>query len=228
MVVTGGSAGIGDAIVEAAQRLGARVGVIDLAASQRADAYVKADISDPSEATEAVTILATRLGGVSVLVNNAGIATAGSFVDLSDEQWRRTLAVNLDGVFHCSRAALPFLREASNGSIVNVGSIAGRSYSRTASVAYAASKGGVVAFTRQLAVELARESVRVNCVCPGLVDTQIMAQNTSPEQLAGLMETIPLGRLAAPIEVAAAVCFLASHAASYLTGTVIDVTGGLA
>jgi 3-oxoacyl-[acyl-carrier protein] reductase len=107
-------------------------------------------------------------------------------------------------------------------------SVAARSFSRTASVAYAASKGGVVALTRQLAHELATEGLRVNCVCPGLVDTAVMGRNVSPQRLAELVQTIPLGRLASPAEVAAVVCFLGSAAAGYLTGTVVDVNGGMA
>lgn len=227
LIVTGGSAGIGDAIVALAKSLGARVGVLDMVPSPRADAHAVADVSDAQEVADAVQGLAGDLGGISVLVNNAGIATPGAFDELSEQQWRHTLAVNLDGTFHCSRAALPHLRQAPGGAIVNIASIAGRSYSRTASVAYAASKGGVIAFTRQLAYELAAERIRVNCVCPGLVDTRIMARNTDPQRLSELVSTIPLGRLAAPADVAGTVCFLASAAAAYLTGAVIDVTGGL-
>lgn len=226
-IVTGGSAGIGDAIVHIARERGARVGVIDKTPSANADVHVTADVSRTDEVTEAVEQIAGELGGISILVNNAGVAPAAAFEELSEKQWRQTLAVNLDGAFHCSRAALPYLRESTSATIVNVASIAGRSYSRTASVAYAASKGGVIAFTRQLAFELAAEDLRVNCVCPGLVDTEIMTRNTSPERLRELMATIPLQRLASPTEIAEVVCFLASPGATYMTGTVIDVTGGL-
>lgn len=226
-IVTGGSAGIGDAIVHVARERGARVGVIDKTPSANADVHVAADVSRTDEVTEAVEQIAGELGGISILVNNAGVAPAAAFEELSEQQWRQTLAVNLDGAFHCSRAALPYLRASTSGTIVNVASIAGRSYSRTASVAYAASKGGVIAFTRQLAFELASEDLRVNCVCPGLVDTEIMTRNTSPERLRELMATIPLQRLASPTEIAEVVCFLASPGATYMTGTVIDVTGGL-
>ncbi len=229
MLVTGGASGIGAATVEMARELGARVGVVDLSpsTSPSADISVNADISSVDEATEAVGQIHNRLGGLDVLVNNAGIAPTGVFEELTERQWHQTLAVNLDGLFYCTRAAIPLLRKAPAGVIVNMASIAGRSRSRTASVAYATSKGGVIALTRQLAFELASEGIRVNCVCPGLVDTQIMSQNVTAKRLQELVATIPLGRLGSPSEVAALVCFLSSGASSYLTGTIVDINGGL-
>jgi 2-keto-3-deoxy-L-fuconate dehydrogenase len=229
MLVTGGSAGIGAAIVSTARRLGARVGVVDLRAPEEPGIpYAEADVSSWTEASTAVAEVATELNGLDVLVNNAGIAPAGRFEDISEERWRETLGVNLDGAFFCTRASLPHLRDSTAPAVVNMASVAARSFSRTASVAYAASKGGVVALTRQLAHELATEGLRVNCVCPGLVDTAVMGRNVSPQRLAELVQTIPLGRLASPAEVAAVVCFLGSAAAGYLTGTVVDVNGGMA
>jgi len=228
VVVTGGSAGIGSAIVDAARDLGARVAVIDIDDAPAADEYLRADVGSPDEAADAVGEAASRLGGLDVLVNNAGIAPAGALEEITPTQWRQTMSVNLDGVFFCTQAAVPHMARASGGAVVNMASIAGRSFSRTASAAYAASKGGVVALTRQLGYELASTGIRVSCVCPGLVDTGIMARNTSPRRLSELVATIPLGRLARPDEVAAVVCFLASDAASYMTGSVVDITGGLA
>lgn len=228
MVVTGGSSGIGAAIVALAGDLGARVGVVDVRPPAGRDvAHAEADVSSAGAAHEAVEEVCRALGGVDVLVNNAGIAPAARFEEITDEQWRQTLGVNLDGAFFCTRAALPHLRTSAAGAVVNMASVAGRSHSRTATVAYAASKGGLIAMTRQLAHELAIEGVRVNCVCPGLVDTAIMSRNVSPERLAELVGTIPLGRLASPAQVAAVVCFLSSAAAAYLTGAVVDVNGGL-
>lgn len=228
VIVTGGASGIGHSIVQLSQALGARVGVIDTSPAPSADFNVQADVGSSTEANSAVSQLAADLGGLDILVNNAGIAVPGSFENIADTEWRRTMSVNVDGVFHCTRAAVPHLRREPAGSIVNMASIAGRSYSRTASVAYAASKGAVVALTRQLAHELAHDGIRVNCVCPGLVDTDIMTRNTSPDRLANLVAGIPMGRMAAPTEVANVVCFLGSSASSYVTGSVVDVTGGLA
>lgn len=229
VLVTGGSTGIGAAVVDMAHRLGARVGVVDLLTPNGIGAsYARADVSSSAEVRAAVAQVATELGGLDVLVNNAGIAPAERFEDISDERWRQTIGVNLDGAFFSGQAALPWLLESPAPAVVNMSSVAGRTYSRTASVAYAASKGGLVAMTRQLAHELASHRVRVNCVCPGLVDTSIMSRNVSPKRLAELVQSIPLGRLATPAEVAAVVCFLASPAAGYLTGAVVDVNGGLA
>lgn len=227
VVVTGGAGGIGAAVTAAARELGARVGVLDLRPPTVDVPHVEADVGSPEDAERAVTLLAREIGGVDVLVNNAGVAPNTPFAETTAERWRHTMAINLDSAFHCTRAALPFLRGSARGAVVNMASIAGRSHSRTAGVAYAASKGGVIAFSRQLGHELAAERIRVNCVCPGLVDTGIMARNVTPERLAELVASIPLGRLADPAEIAALVCFLASPAASYLTGAVIDVTGGL-
>jgi len=178
-LVTGGSAGIGLEIVDLMRRLGSRVGVIDIAPAPTADAYARADVSNPAETRDAVRRLAGDLGGVDVLVNNAGIAPPGDFERLSEEEWQRTVGINLGGVFHCTQTSLPYLQDSGSAAVVNIDSIAGRSYSRTASAAYAASKGGVIAMTRQLAFELAGDGIRVNCVCPGLVDTGVMAQRRS-------------------------------------------------
>jgi NAD(P)-dependent dehydrogenase (short-subunit alcohol dehydrogenase family) len=229
MLVTGGSTGIGAAIVSTAQELGARVGVLDMKPpSDPSVVYAEADVGSGEAVAAAVERLVRELGTIDTLVNNAGIAPSGKFEDITESQWRHTQAVNVDGSFHSTRAALPYIMSSDAGAVVNMASIAGRSHSRTANVAYATSKGAVIAMTRQLAFELAGRGVRVNCVCPGLVDTAIMSRNVSPERLDELVAGIPLGRLAAPREVAALVCFLGSQAASYLTGAVVDVTGGLA
>ncbi|WP_160148794.1 SDR family NAD(P)-dependent oxidoreductase [Amycolatopsis alkalitolerans] len=227
MVVTGGSRGIGEAVVRLAREAGARVAVLDLTPSSAGDCFVECDVTDTEAVNAAFNEVRRTLGPVDSLVNNAGIAPPGRFEQLTDASWEATLAVDLTGVFRCVRSALPQLRERGRGSVINVGSIAGRHRSFTASAAYAAAKGGVIALTRQLAHEFAAEGVRVNCVCPGLVATDIIRRNVTEEQRAQLAAAIPLRRLARPDEVATTICFLATDAASYVTGAVLDVNGGL-
>lgn len=230
MVVTGGARGIGAAVVRMARGRGARVAVLDVQAAPgdlEVDCYARCDVSRADDVRDAFAAVRRTLGPVDTLVNNAGVAPPGGFDDLTEEAWNWTLAINLTGVFLCTRQALPDLRASGRGSVTNMGSIAGRHRSFTASAAYAAAKGGVIAFTRQLAHELAADAVRVNCVCPGLVDTEIIRHNVPESERAALARAVPLGRLATVEEVAAVTCFLASEAASYLTGAVIDVNGGL-
>lgn len=227
MVVTGGARGIGEAVVRLAREMGARTAALDLAPAAFADCSVECDVTSAAAVAAAFDEVRRTIGPVDALVNNAGIAPPGRLEDLSPELWDTTLAVDLTSVFHCVRAALPHLRERGGGTITNVGSIAGRHRSFTASAAYAAAKGGVIALTRQLAHEFATEGVRVNCVCPGLVGTDIIRRNVTDEQRAALAATIPLGRLAEPAEVASTICFLATDAASYVTGAIFDVNGGL-
>src|SRR5699024_3011772 len=143
MLVTGGSSGIGAAVVASAERLGARVGVVDLTKPAAVENYALADISSASKSRDAVEDVCRQLGGLDVLVNNAGVAPSEEFESLSDVRWRQTIAVNLDGVFRCTQSALPYLKDSRQASIVNLGSVAGRSRSRTAGVAYAATKGAV-------------------------------------------------------------------------------------
>lgn len=227
VVVTGGAQGIGAAVVRSARQQGARVAALDLVPAAGADLYVECDVASARSVSAAFSEVRRSCGPVSVLVNNAGIAPAGRFEEFTEEQWNQVLAVDLTSVFHCVRSALPQLREAGGGSIVNVGSIAGQHRSFTASAAYAAAKGGVIALTRQLAHELAPEGIRVNCACPGLVSTGIIRRNVTDDQQASLASRIPLSRLAEPEEVASVICFLASAAASYMTGAIVDVNGGL-
>jgi NAD(P)-dependent dehydrogenase (short-subunit alcohol dehydrogenase family) len=227
MVVTGGAQGIGAAVARLARQQGAHVAVLDLAPAPDADRYVECDVASARSVRSALAEVRKSFGPVSVLVNNAGIAPAGRFEEFTEEQWNQVLAVDLTSVFHCTQSALPQLRESGGGSVVNVGSIAGRHRSFTASAAYAAAKGGVIALTRQLAHELAPDGVRVNCACPGLVGTGIIRRNVTDEQRVALASQIPLSRLARPEEVASVICFLASDAASYVTGAIVDVNGGL-
>lgn len=226
-VVTGGANGIGAAVVRHARKHGARVGVLDLESAPDADCSVRCDVSRGDDVRSALAEVESALGPPSILVNNAGVAHAGRFEDLTEVEWNRTVAVNLNSVFLCTQLALPRLRSGADAAVVNVASIAGRQRSHTANAAYAAAKGGVIAFTRQIAHELAGDGIRVNCVCPGLVDTDIIRRNVRPPDLPALVAGIPLGRLGDADEIAATICFLASSSASYVTGAVLDVNGGL-
>ncbi|MFP5372548.1 MAG: SDR family NAD(P)-dependent oxidoreductase, partial [Actinomycetes bacterium] len=165
-------------------------------------------------------------GRIDVLVNNAGWDKAAAFVDSDPEDWDRVVQINLYGVLHTSKAVLPVMAEQGSGSVVNLGSDAGRVGSSGEAV-YAAAKGGVIAFTKACAREMARHQVNVNVVCPGPTDTALFASMGGPGLREALTKAIPFRRLAQPADVANAVAFLASDEASYITGQTLSVSGGL-
>jgi NAD(P)-dependent dehydrogenase (short-subunit alcohol dehydrogenase family) len=184
--------------------------------------FVETDVSDPDEAAAAVAAAVDAHGGLDVLVNNAGVQVPGDSQSLTLEEWDRSLAVDLDGVFYCSKAAIPHLR-AVEGAIVNVGSV--RGLEGGGGPAYAAAKGGVVNLTRDLAVELGEANVRVNCVTPGYVKTPLQDYLTDEEVAASREHTL-LPRLGLPEDVGDAAVFLASDEASFVTGVQLPVDGG--
>jgi NAD(P)-dependent dehydrogenase (short-subunit alcohol dehydrogenase family) len=240
VLVTGGTRGIGRSAVEAFLDAGARVAVNGRSADSTARAV--AELGDPERVVAAPGDVATAsvceaivaaaiegLGGLDVLVNNAGIGVDARIEDTDEAFWDATLDTNLKGTFFCSRAALEALR-ATRGNIVNISSDAGLVGSQTL-VAYCASKGGVVNMTRAMAVELA-PLVRVNCVCPGYVDTDMVrrdgidkADDPAAEEQA-LIDFAPLKRIATPEEIAAVILFLASHEARFMTGAAVPIDGG--
>ncbi|HEX3827688.1 MAG TPA: SDR family oxidoreductase [Sporichthyaceae bacterium] len=236
-LVTGAARGIGAAIAEALAAGGATTVVTDLdeAGAMAAAAAIgppslgmRLDITDPGCVRDVLAQVRDRFGGLDILVNNAGWDKAGPFVDSTPEEWDRIIAINLMGPIRVIHAALPLLTARGRASIVNIGSDAGRVGSSGEAV-YSAAKGGVIAFTKTLARELARYNVNVNCVCPGPTDTALFAEvvGENPKLRDGLIRAIPLRRLAEPAEVAATVAFLASDAAAYLTGQTVSVSGGL-
>jgi 3-oxoacyl-[acyl-carrier protein] reductase len=235
-LVTGGTRGIGRAIVVALVADGAKVtftGTNDEAAAEtirlagRSEAcrYVKADVADATAVKAAVEAAVAHGGGLDVLVNNAGITRDNLLMRMSDEEWDRVLDVNLRGVFLTTRAATRVLMRSKRGRIVNITSVVGL-MGNAGQANYAASKGGVIAFTKAVARELAGRAVTCNAVAPGYITTDMTA--ALPAAAAeGLQKQIPLGRLGSAEDVAGVVRFLASPAAGYVTGQVICVDGGM-
>lgn len=233
-IVTGGSSGIGAAVVARLLDDGARVAVLDrdtAGADPRALA-VAADVGDDDSVRRAVEAAASEWGGLDTVVNNAGIGALGTIESNSDDEWHRVWDVNVVGLVRVSRAALPYLREAGAGSIVNIASIAA-STGLPDRALYTATKGAVLALTRAMAADHVREGIRVNCIDPGTADTpwvqRLLAAAAEPvAERAALEARQPHGRLVTPEEIAGAVAYLVDPRAASTTGAVIAVDGGVA
>lgn len=236
-LVTGAARGIGRATALAFAAAGANIVAGDLTAPDDTASAAKAlgakclavaaDVSNGAQ-VQAMTAAAIReFGGLDVLVTNAGIGFPDPILEITEQNWDRVLAVNLKGAFLCIQAALPALLERRAGSIVLLSSIAGRRFSLLSGAHYTCSKYGVIGLTRHLAGELAGTGVRVNCICPGPVETDLLTGVATPEQRAGLAERTPLRRVAAPEDIAEVVCFLAGPGARHMHGAIVDVNGGL-
>jgi 2-hydroxycyclohexanecarboxyl-CoA dehydrogenase len=238
-LVTGGASGIGAATARRLAAEGARVAIADLdlagardVAGELDGAAVEMDVADAGSARAGAAAAADAVGPLEIVVNNAGTDRFGWFTDTDEEMWDVVLGVNLRGVLAVTHAVLPSMHERGGGSIVNVASEAGRVGSQ-GSAAYSAAKAGVIGFTKAIARESARFGVRCNAVAPGPIDTPLL--NSAPEQLGdlgarlrqGMIDATAVRRIGQPEEVAAAIAFLASDDASYVTGQTLNVSGGL-
>jgi len=236
-LITGGASGMGAATAREFRAAGGQVVIVDLndrLAAQVADEIeagppVIGDVSAPGFCSRAVETTLKRHGRLDVLVNAAGIIVRADALNTSDEQWQRVMDVNVNGVFFMSRAAVGAMKPQGGGAIINFGSIWG-GVGAAGVVAYCASKGAVHQITRAMALDHVEDGIRVNAVCPGEVNTPMLASERSepvtPELMQELADSVPMGRLAEPVEIARVVLFLASDAASYMTGAMVNVDAG--
>ncbi|WP_153502623.1 3-oxoacyl-ACP reductase [Cumulibacter manganitolerans] len=238
-VVTGGCSGIGLATVQRFAEEGARVVIGDLDTAKgpavcksAGGTFVECDVTDAVQVDALFRAAKEKYGSVDIAFNNAGISPPedDSILTTGLDAWRRVQEVNLTSVYLCCKAALPYMLEQKRGSIINTASFVAVMGAATSQISYTASKGGVLAMSRELGVQFAREGVRVNALCPGPVNTPLLQElfAKDPERAARRMVHIPVGRFAEPVEIANAVVFLASDESSFITASQFLVDGGIA
>ena len=237
-VITGGASGIGRETARRFAEEGARVCVADLAdgpgqtvAAELDGLYVNADVTDPDHVRRMYRETTERFGGIDVLFNNAGISPPDddSILETEMEAWERVQNVNLKSVYLCCKYGIPHLLERGGGSVINTASFVAVMGAATSQISYTASKGGVLAMSRELGVQFARQGVRVNALCPGPVNTPLLQElfAKDPEKAARRLIHLPMGRFAEAVEIANAALFLASDESSYMTASTFLVDGGL-
>jgi 3-oxoacyl-[acyl-carrier protein] reductase len=237
-IITGAGSGIGKAMAVRFAAEGCIVAVSDIKADLACSTCneihsiggraiaVQADVADKRSVQGLVSKVHQEFHGIDVLVNNAGVLHSTSLADITEEEWDRILSINLKGVFLTCQAVIPIMEEQGNGCIINIASNAGRDGGVSVGLAYAASKAGVIGFTRGLAKREARRHITCNCIAPGTTKSDLLKAFT-PEMIGKLEETIPLGRLGDPEDIAELAIFLAGAHGRFVTGAVLDINGGL-
>jgi len=237
-IVTGGVGGIGLATSRRFAEEGAKVVVVDLdddkgaaVAAELGGLYVRCDVTDPEQVDAMVARTVEAYGSVDIAFNNAGISPPDddSILDTGIEAWNRVMTVNATSVYYCCKYVIPHMRRQGKGSIINTASFVALLGAATSQIAYTASKGAVLALTRELGVQFAREGIRVNALCPGPIATPLLMElfAKDPERAARRLVHVPMGRFGDPTEIAAAVAFLASDDASFMTANTFVVDGGI-
>jgi NAD(P)-dependent dehydrogenase (short-subunit alcohol dehydrogenase family) len=234
-LITGAARGLGRAAAERLLARGASVAV-NVRDPKRAEALarelgdralpVPGDMTDPGAPDAMVKKVQERFGRLDILVNNAAYAHSTRFDDLTAEEWRRAIEVNLNAPFLLIKAAVPAMKARQYGRIVNISSLAGKTVSTLGGAHYTASKAGLQGLTRAAAKELGNFGITVNAICPGMIDTELTREHATQEQLAALAASYPIPRLGTAEEVANLICFVASEAAGYITGASFDINGG--
>jgi NAD(P)-dependent dehydrogenase (short-subunit alcohol dehydrogenase family) len=236
-LVTGAASGIARATAQRFAREGATVIVADgsisggqetvqlIQAEGGSASFHEIDVAQADQVNGMVETVVAQYGKVDILFNGAAILFYGTIVETAEEAWNRMLSINLTGTYHCCRAVMPHMIQQRRGSIINVASTAGGHDAVPRAVAYVTSKGGVKMLSRAMAVDHAKQGIRVNVICPGPTDTPMLRKAMTPEELVAFAATFPMGRLGLPEEIASAALFLASDA-SFVTGSVLYVDGG--
>lgn len=237
-LITGGASGIARATAVLFAREGASVVVADYVSGGGRDTvstieaaggkaiFVQVDISDAQEVASLVDTTLRTYGRIDILFNGAAVLYYGTVPETDEKAWNRVLSINLNGTYHCCRSVLPHMIRQGGGSIINVASTTGAHDASARAAAYVTSKGGVTLLTRCMAIDHARQGVRVNALCPGATDTPMLRNALTPEEIDRLAASQPIGRLGRPEELAQAALFLASDDSSFVTGSAMYVDGG--